>query len=322
MKKKHKFKIGDRVVYRCRGQGGNGWLDGEAGVVKHISDYGSNYDYDVEFDRIIPENMGLAHFGIRDGHGWACTEEHLQAEGSDEEDGGPDIKEKKKEEERLMGRRTNADNIDWAKADYIIRDRRQKGEAFEKIGETLGCHRDTVRNRYKKLVEIGFIKEDDHACENREEETVADTEKKAELNELEEAMAAVISEQKEEIDFLQGRVRGLESEVAARTEEAMEAKRLVVKQEECIAELEGELQGVEDALKIAEESMDEERQQKELLAKELVAAREALESKEASFMSGIQETLRRYDERIKEISEERDRYLRLALRLSESVVGL
>ena len=135
-------------------------------------------------------------------------------------------------------------------------------------------------------------------------------------------LAAGISEQKEEIDYLQGRVRGLETEVTARTEEEMEAKRLVVKKDERIKELACELEGVEDALKVCEASLDEERRQTELLAKELTAAREALEAKELECMDAVRDTLRRYDARIKEISEERDRYLRLVIRLSESVVGL
>ncbi len=227
------------------------------------------------------------------------------------------------------------DYMKWTEEqDKLLLDMKAEGKSFLEMATALQVGEVQVKNRlyYLRKVKGKFGLSKDESVEGKTDAesgqsgtpvpTDSEAPDKAELNELEEAMAAVISEQKEEIDFLQGRVRGLESEVAARTEEAMEAKRLVVKQEECIAELEGELQGVEDALKIAEESMDEERQQKELLAKELTAAREALESKEASFMSGIQETLRRYDERIKEISEERDRYLRLALRLSESVVGL
>lgn len=243
-------------------------------------------------------------------------------DGADEKDEDPDIKKQKKEEERTMGRRTNVDSIDWAKADYVLRDRRQKGETFEKIGEALGCHRDTVRTRYKKLVEIGFIKEEDSACNKREEETAGGAEQKANLNELEETLAAVISEQKEELDNLRGRVDELEKEVITQTEEAMEAKRLVVKKDERIKELACELEGVKDALGVAEASMDEECRQKELLAKELTAAREAVETKEAAFMRRIHEALAQYDARIKEISEERDRYLRLVIRLSESVVGL
>ena len=114
-------------------------------------------------------------------------------------------------------------------------------------------------------------------------------------------MAAGISEQKEEIDYLQGRVRGLETEVTARTEEEMEAKRLVVKKDERIKELACELEGVEDALKVCEASLDEERRQTELLAKELTAAREALEAKELECMDAVRDTLRRYDARIKDM---------------------
>lgn len=86
MKRKEKFKfaVGDRVIYRCRGLGGNGILDGKTGVVKHISRYARRHDndvdYDVEFDEPFPDCMDLAHFRIKPGHGWACTEEHLDKE--------------------------------------------------------------------------------------------------------------------------------------------------------------------------------------------------------------------------------------------------
>ena len=46
MKKKGKckFSVGDRVIYRCWGDGGNGILDGKHGVVKHISEYAKHHD--------------------------------------------------------------------------------------------------------------------------------------------------------------------------------------------------------------------------------------------------------------------------------------
>lgn len=312
MSKTHyKFKTGQRVIYRCRGMGGNGLRDGDHGKVVARQSFRDQNDYIVKFDRFSPEYMDLKNFKIPDGYGWPCTEEHLDSEdGSDEED-DPDIKKQKKEEENTMAKRIN-----WAKADFIIRDERKKGTTLERIAEILGCSKDSVRIRCKKLNETGFICQEEDACEESEEE------ERPELNELEAALAEVISEQKEEIDYLQGRVRGLETEVETRTEEAMEAKRLVVKKEERIKKLEYELEGVKEALRVAEASVGEERQAEELLVKEFSAAREALESREKDCMDGIRDTLARYDARIKEISDERDRYLRLAIRLSESVVGL
>ena len=207
-----------------------------------------------------------------------------------------------------------AKRIDWASADFIIKRMMAEGKTQEEIAEKVGCSKKSIVDRVAFLKRVGAI--------SVEAKTSGAEEQKANLNELEETLAAVISEQKEEIDDLRGRVRGLEMEVEARTEETMEAKRLAVKKEDRIRELECELEGTVDALGVVEQSMDEERRAKELLAKELTAAREAVEAKEAAFMSGIHETLARYDARIKEISEERDRYLRLAIRLSESVVGL
>lgn len=309
-KEKYKFAVGDRVIYRCRGMGGNGLRDGDHGKVVARQSFPGHNDYIVKFDRFSPEYMDLREFKVADGYGWPCTEEHLDSEdGSDEEDEDPDIKKQKKEEERTMAKR-----IDWASADFIIKRMMAEGKTQEEIAEKVGCSKKSIVDRVAFLKRTGAI--------SVEVKTSGAEDQKANLNELEETLAAVISEQKEEIDYLQGRVRGLEMEVAARTEEAMEAKRLAVKKEDRISELASELEGVKEALGVAEASMDEERLQKELLAKELTAAREAVETKEEAFMSGINETLARYDARIKEISDERDRYLRLAIRLSESVVGL
>ena len=309
-KEKYKFAVGDRVIYRCRGMGGNGMRDGDHGSVVARQSFTGHNDYIVKFDTYSPEYMDLREFKVADGYGWPCTAEHLDSEdGLDEEDEDPDIKKQKKEEENTMAKR-----IDWASADFIIKRMMAEGKTQEEIAEKVGCSKKSIVDRVAFLKRTGAI--------SVEVKTSGEEEQKAELNELEETLAAVISEQKEEIDYLQGRVRGLESEVTARTEEMMEAKRLAVKKEERIVELESEIQGVKDALGVAEASMDEERLQKELLAKELTAAREALEAKELECMDAVRDTLRRYDERIKEISEERDRYLRLAIRLSESVVGL
>ena len=308
-KEKYKFAVGDRVIYRCRGMGGNGMRDGDHGSVVARQSFTGHNDYIVKFDTYSPEYMDLREFKVADGYGWPCTAEHLDSEdGLDEEDEDPDIKKQKKEEENTMAKR-----IDWASADFIIKRMMAEGKTQEEIAEKVGCSKKSIADRVASLKRTGAISV---------EVKTYDAEQKSELNELEETLAAVISEQKEEIDDLRGRVDELEKEVITQTEEAMEAKRLVVKKDERIKELACELEGVEDALKVCEESMDEERRQKELLAKELTAAREAVEAKEAAFMSGIHETLARYDARIKEISEERDRYLRLAIRLSESVVGL
>ena len=207
-----------------------------------------------------------------------------------------------------------AKRIDWASADFIIKRMMAEGKTQEEIAEKVGCSKKSIVDRVAFLKRTGAI--------SVEVKTSGEEEQKAELNELEETLAAVISEQKEELDNLRGRVDELEKEVIKQTEEAIEAKRLVMKKDERIKELASELEGVKEALGVAEASMDEERRQKELLAKELTAAREAVETKEAAFMRRIHEALAQYDARIKEISEERDRYLRLVIKLSESVVGL
>ena len=95
-KEKYKFAVGDRVIYRCRGMGGNGLRDGDHGSVVARQSFPGHNDYIVKFDRFSPEYMDLKEFKVADGYGWPCNEEHLDSEdGSDEED-DPDIKQKKR----------------------------------------------------------------------------------------------------------------------------------------------------------------------------------------------------------------------------------
>ena len=229
-KEKYKFAVGDRVIYRCRGVGGNFSLDGQRGKVMHREAFKTHNEYAVLFDNCLwVEWMDLKRFKIPDGYGWACTEEHLDSEdGSDEED-DPDIKKQKKEEERTMAKR-----IDWASADFIIKRMMAEGKTQEEIAEKVGCSKKSIVDRVAILKRAGAI--------SVEVKTSGAEEQKANLNELEETLAAVISEQKEEIDNLRGRVDELEKEVITQTEEAIEAKRLVVKKDERIKELASELE--------------------------------------------------------------------------------
>lgn len=95
-KEKYKFAVGERVIYRSRGTGGNGLRDGDHGKVVARQRFRDHNDYIVKFDRFSPEYMDLKSFKIPDGYGWSCTEEHLDSEdGSDEEDEDPDIKKTK-----------------------------------------------------------------------------------------------------------------------------------------------------------------------------------------------------------------------------------
>ena len=83
---KHKFAVGDRVIYNPV-ETGNGWLAGEHGTVIYVDDTGTPYT--VEFDRTM---AALGGEGITDMrakkhgytprplNGWFCKEENLIAE--------------------------------------------------------------------------------------------------------------------------------------------------------------------------------------------------------------------------------------------------
>lgn len=232
------------------------------------------------------------------------------------------------------------DYMKWTEEqDELLLEMKTGGKSFLEIAAALQVGEAQVKNRlyYLRKVKGKFGLSKDGPTEGRDVEGAVPYEgtgektpspaddreaAKAELNELEETLAAVISEQKEEIDHLQGRVNDLEKEVAARAEEVMEAKRMAVRSSDRIAELEAELKATHEALAAAETAMDEERYAKEALAKELAAARDALDKRQEDSLDEIREALHRYDERIREISEERDRYLRLAIKQAEGLVGL
>lgn len=98
-KEKYKFAVGDRVIYRCRGMGGNGLRDGDHGRVVARQSFLGHNDYIVKFDTYSPEYMDLKRFKVADGYGWPCTEEHLDTEDGAGEEDDPDIKNKRRKRE-------------------------------------------------------------------------------------------------------------------------------------------------------------------------------------------------------------------------------
>ncbi len=71
--KPHKFKVGDRVTYRCQGYG----PDGQSGTVKIIKGR-NDQPYGVGFDEAF---SGHTIDGFcKDGHGWWCDEDYLSPE--------------------------------------------------------------------------------------------------------------------------------------------------------------------------------------------------------------------------------------------------
>ena len=81
-RKKHKFRVGDRVVYYARNFG-DGFLNGKHGTVIYVD--GTRCPYTVEFDDEIEEGLTdnrVLKVGIipRRWHSRFCREENLETE--------------------------------------------------------------------------------------------------------------------------------------------------------------------------------------------------------------------------------------------------
>lgn len=77
---KHKFAVGDRVVYHAV-ESGNGWLDGMVGTVIYVDN--TRCPYTVEFEDPIMDGVTDSRavqlgFEPRPWHGWFCREENLK----------------------------------------------------------------------------------------------------------------------------------------------------------------------------------------------------------------------------------------------------
>lgn len=84
MSKKHKFRLGDRVVYRITDGGpGNTELEGWHGTVIYVDN--TPAPYTVEFDERYPDGVtderakSVGHHP-KSFHGWFCREGKLQKE--------------------------------------------------------------------------------------------------------------------------------------------------------------------------------------------------------------------------------------------------
>ena len=79
MKSKHKFAVGDRVIYHAN-VSGNGWLNGMEGRIIYVD--GTRCHYTVQFD--VPIAEGNTDYRARKNGiepdpwcGWFCREENL-----------------------------------------------------------------------------------------------------------------------------------------------------------------------------------------------------------------------------------------------------
>lgn len=78
--KEHKFKVGDRVVYRANVYG-DGWLSGMEGTVIYVDNTCCPYtvEFDVPLADGVTDNRAITEdFKPRMWHGRFCREENLE----------------------------------------------------------------------------------------------------------------------------------------------------------------------------------------------------------------------------------------------------
>lgn len=264
-------------MYRCDGTG-NPDLHGRHGKIIGVDK--SFSPYTVEFDDELPDAMEDRRFGGKKGHCWCCTESHLRSE---KEDGGADdgssdhrINEKG---ETTMAR----EYVKWTdEQDEKLLSMKAEGMSWDEMAVKLNMDPVQVKNRlyYLKKVKGKFGLTDKTETDTTPQpeglthsEEPQEEEQEGELNDLEKVLAETITEQKAEIDRLQGTVKDLEECLCKAHEENTRLYDQIGTLTEKVASLESELKDTATALEQTENQLDEEREALRNAAAELEKAK-------------------------------------------------
>ena len=203
----HKFKRGDRVIYRSSERAGRRDMDGYAGTVLRVD--GTAAPYMVKFDKPIAEPM-------EGKSGWHCREEHLTAEDEEEEQGS-------------MGKLRFTTEMD-----HTLKRMREEGRTAAEIADVLGLTEQQIYSRisYIEKKKAAVRKEGKPELNPLEEalkeqiiEAEAEKEKlQARVNELEQAYADAATEKhalKAQCDTLAEQNQKLRNALTATEQELM-----------------------------------------------------------------------------------------------------
>lgn len=235
---KHKYKVGDRVVYHPDECSGNSELSGWKGTI--IGTDNSLMPYTVEFDDFYANAMEDERFGGKKGHCWHCSEKHLTLEST--------VKKNETTEETEESDMTEP--MKWTEeATNTFLTMKQEGKTAKEIAAALNTTEQAIYSKTKAMKnKLSQIK---NPAKKK------DPPKTAELNDLEKVMSETITEQKGEIDRLHGDVKDLERSLCEAHEENTKLLDQIRDLTEKVASLESELLDKASALTSTEEQLDE-----------------------------------------------------------------
>lgn len=306
-------------MYRCDVWSGNADLDGRAGTVIGVD--GTRSPYTVEFDKELPDAMEDRRFGGKKGHCWCCTESHLIEENGGADDGPSDESTNEKEKETMA-----REYVKWTdEEDAKLLSMKAEGKSHDEMAAELKKTPDQCKNRlyYLRKVKGKFGLSDktepsaaDQAIARTQPKETPQEEQKGELNDLEKTMAETITEQKEEIDRLNGDVADLGGSLCLANEENTRLLDQIGTLTEKVASLESEIADTKNALAQTETQLDEER----AAMRNVCADLEKAKSLEADYTSMIEKYAAEAAEYKKRLAAVDMKYEELSREFSEDTV--
>lgn len=291
----HKYKIGDRVVYHAV-HFGNSELDGRTGTIVMIDDTGCPYT--VRLDEPYAFSVRDTRIkGYTKNHGrlWWCQEANLAP--LEESQTNQDIQDESEIEEMAKFEWTN-EKVEKLK-EFV-----RAGRSRTEMMTYFDCDYKVLDNKLTKLRQEdptlpgGYRKK-----ENTEAKPSAEPEQEGELNDLEQALADIITEKENEIDKLTGDIKNLQDQLQ---ESQLLNEELGVQNRalsDKVNDLESELRDTLDALNMTETRLDEE-------LKNLVEKNKQLEMTQNSHVQVVAT-----------IGKENARLTRMVLKLVEQLLG-
>lgn len=304
---KHKFKVGDRVVYHpvCYG---NDDLDGWTGTIVYVDN--TRLPYTMRLDDAYGGGMTDKRFSTTEDNinrCWFCREENLERIPKNA---------KKKEEE---------DNNDMSTYDWNA-EKEEKLAEFVRAGRThaemrayFGITEKQLTNRlymmrkkdptlpggHKKSHEEQTDEQD--AADNQTGEQDAADNQTGELNDLEQVMSETISELKQENDNLKGTIQNLESSLCKANEENTKQKDEICSLTEQVANLKAELHDTAVSLKTTESQLDEANDMLRRALAELKKTKDRLQKTE-EYMGEQSSLIENHVETIQNLNLQRNKY--------------
>lgn len=296
---KHKYKVGDRVVYTLDGRTGNPDLNGWAGKIIGMDN--SLMPYTVEFDDSYVDAMEDRRFGGKKGHCWHCAEDHLTLEAEnpaqpDRLDGFTPYKFETQKGETEM-ENTKA----WTpEEDAKMAQLKAEGKSAKEISEIIGRSFSAVNTRWSYL----------QRAKGEPTNPKAPKKQEGELNDLEKVMAEQIKELTERKEQLETEIKDLCDSLEKACAENHDLLEKICKLEDQLVQMDAEATDVKAALAQTEEQRDEAMQ-------DLREVEKRIEKEDHEQIIHFKNLLCRRDAKIDTLQHELVGVYRTALKLAE-----